>query len=341
MPSRFARLAVVTRNDLEESWHVGAVAVAAADGRLVARAGDSGLETFLRSAAKPWQAMPLLRAGGRARFALDEADLAIVCASHSGTDEHAARASSLLVRGGFTTADLLCGAHEPFDAPTAEAMRRRGEAPTALRNNCSGKHTGMLLACRAQGFPSADYIAPAHPLQRQALGFTARFCGVDEDAVGLGVDGCGAPTFRTSLLAAARGYAALAEPETARLEPEECAFAREVVRAMTGVPEMVAGPGRFTTRLMQVSGGRVLGKEGAEGFYAVAVLGPTAFGVALKVADGAERCRNGVVMDVLRQLGALSAAEVKELAEFHRPQLRNHAGRVVGEVVPDVELVAS
>lgn len=340
MPSRFARLAVVTRNDLDESWHLGAVAVASADGRLVARAGDPGLETFLRSAAKPWQAMPLLRAGGRSRFTLDDADLAIVCASHSGTDEHAARAAALLERGGFTVADLRCGAHEPLDAATAEALRRRGESPTALHNNCSGKHAGMLLACRAQGFASADYIAPAHPLQRQALGFTARFCGVEEGTVGVGVDGCSAPTFRTSLFAAARGYAALADPAAARLEPEECELAREIVRAMTTVPEMVAGPGRFTTRLMRATGGRVLGKEGAEGLYAVAVLGPVTFGVTLKIADGAERCRNGVVIDVLRQLGALSAAEVQELAEFHRSQILNHAGRVVGEVVPDVELVA-
>jgi L-asparaginase II len=339
MPSRFARLAVVTRNDLQESWHVGAVAVASADGRPVARAGDPGLKTFLRSAAKPWQAMPLLRAGGRARFTLDDADLAIVCASHSGTDEHAARAGSLLDRGGFTVADLRCGAHEPLDAATAEAMRRRGEPPTALRNNCSGKHAGMLLACRAQDFPSADYIAPGHPLQRQALGFTARFCGIEEDTVGVGVDGCSAPAFRTSLFAAARGYAALADPQAARLEADECELAREVVRAMTTEPEMVAGPGRFTTRLMRATGGRVLGKEGAEGFYAVAVLGPASLGVALKIADGGERCRNGVVMDVLRQLGALSGVEFQELSEFHRPQILNHAGRVVGEVVPDVELV--
>jgi L-asparaginase II len=341
MPSRFARLAAVTRNDLQESWHLGAVAVATPEGRLVARAGDPTLETFLRSAAKPWQAMPLLRAGGRERFALTDADLALICASHSGTDAQAERAASLLERGGFTVADLLCGSHPPIDAAAAAKLRERGEAADALRNNCSGKHAGMLLACRAQGFRTSDYIDPGHPLQCQVLVYASRFCGVAEESFGIGVDGCSVPTLRTSLFAAARGYAALADPSRTALQMEERELAREVVAAMTGAPEMVAGPGRFTTRLMEVTGGRVLGKEGAEGFYSAAVRGPAALGVAVKVADGGERCRDGVVIDVLRQLGSLSAAEVRELAAFHRPPIRNHAGRLVGEVVPDVELVAT
>lgn len=341
MPSRFARLAAVTRNDLQESWHLGAVAVATPQGRLVARAGDPALETFLRSAAKPWQAMPLLRAGGRERFALTDADLALICASHSGTDAHAARAASLLERGGFTVADLLCGAHPPMDPQAAAGLQERHETPDALRNNCSGKHAGMLLACRAQGFRTEDYIDPTHPLQCQVLVYAARFCGVPEESFGIGVDGCSAPTLRTSLMAAAAGYAALADPDGTSLEVEERELARQVVAAMTGVPEMVAGRGRFTTRLMEVTGGRLLGKEGAEGLYGVAVRGPVALGVAVKVADGGDRCRDGVVIDVLRQLGSLSSAEVEELAPFHRPAIRNHAGRVVGEVVPDVELVAA
>jgi L-asparaginase II len=341
MPSRFARLAVVTRNDLQESWHFGAVAVVAPGGRLVAAAGDPGLETFVRSAAKPWQAMPLLRAGGRERFRLSDADVALICSSHSGTDAHAARAAALLERGGFAVADLLCGAQEPYDAATAEAMRSRGERPDALRNNCSGKHAGMLLACRAQGFAGAEYTAPSHPLQRQILACAARFCGIAVEAIGIGIDGCSAPALRAPLAAAARGYAALADPEAAGIEAQEGELAGQVVRAMTAAPEMVAGPGRFTSRLMEATGGRVLGKEGAEGFYAVAVRGPVALGVALKVADGGERCRDGIVIDVLRQLGSLSAGEARELAEYHRPPVRNRVGRIVGEIVPDVELVAA
>ena len=275
-PSSFARLAAVTRGGLEESWHLGAVAVAAPGGALVARAGDPALRTFVRSAAKPWQALPLVLGGGVERYGLDAADLALICASHSGTPAHVARAARLLERGGFGVADLQCGAHPPLDEAAAEELRRRGEPPSALHNNCSGKHAGMLLACSLLGLSRHDYLEPVHPLQRRVLEMVGAFCGVAAREIEVGIDGCSAPTPRLSLRAAATGYAALAAPDAAGLGGDEARAALAVARAMTGAPEMVAGPGRFTTRLMHVTSGRVLGKEGAEGFYAAAVAGPGA-----------------------------------------------------------------
>jgi L-asparaginase II len=308
----------------------------------VAMLGDPGAAetaTFLRSAAKPFQALPLLLAGGAERFALDDADLALVCASHSGTPEHTRRALSLLERGGFGVADLLCGAHPPFDRESAAALARRGEAPSPLHNNCSGKHAGMLLACRLLDLPTASYVEPDHPLQERILGQLAALLGCDRQAIGIGVDGCSLPSYHLPIEAAARGYAALADPVAAGLPSAVAAAVRRVVTAMTGEPGMVAGPGRFTTHLMEVTGGRVLGKEGAEGFYAAAVRGPVALGIAVKIADGGERCRDGVVLDLLRQMGSLSGEEFASLREHYRPILRNCRGLVVGEVSPEVELV--
>jgi len=160
------------------------------------------------------------------------------------------------------------------------------------------------------------------------------------------VDGCSAPTFHLPLAALARAYAALVAPELApalhRLQAARrealAAACRRVVAAMTGAPEMVAGPGRFTTRLMRVTGGRLLAKEGAEGVYAVGVRGPVALGVALKIADGGERARDGVVLELLRQLGVLSGEEFAALDDLYRPVLVNHRGLAVGEVVTDFEL---
>ncbi|HYG65522.1 MAG TPA: asparaginase [Thermoanaerobaculia bacterium] len=326
------------RNGLPESWHSGAVAAVTPEGRLVASLGDPEVATFLRSAAKPFQCLPLLLAGGEARFGLDAADIALTCASHGGTPAHVRRAGDLLARGGFGIGDLLCGAHPPMDAESARRLVLAGAEPTPLHNNCSGKHAGMLLACRLLGLPTKGYIAPDHPLQRRALDHTARFCGVAPESIGLATDGCSVPTYHLSLAAAARGYAALAHPEAAGLDGEVAAAVRRVVAAMTGAPEVVAGPGRFTTRLMEATGGRVLGKEGAEGFYGVAVRGPVALGIAVKIADGGERCRDGVVLDVLRQLGSLSGAEFETLAPFYRPRLVNWAGLPAGEVRPDLEL---
>lgn len=297
--------------------------------------GDPEAATFLRSATKPFQCLPLVLAGGAERFGLEPADLALICASHGGTPAHAARAADLLARGGFSEKDLLCGAHWPLDEDAARRLREAGETPTALHNNCSGKHAGMLLACRMLDLPAADYIAADHPWQRRILGHVTDFFG---QSIDFAVDGCSVPTYRVPLAAAARAYACLADPEAAGLEAGTAAAVSRIVRAMTGVPEMVAGPGRFTTRLMEVTGGRVLGKEGAEGFYGLAVRGPVALGIALKIADGGERCRDGVVLDVLRQLGSLSGAEFEELAALHHKPLYNHRGIEVGEVRPEVDL---
>jgi L-asparaginase II len=314
------------------------------EGRLVARLGDPQTPTFTRSAAKPFQCLPLLLAGGAERFGLSAADIALICASHGGGPEHVSRAADLLARGGFGVSDLLCGAHPPLDRGNARRLRAEGIEPTPLHNNCSGKHAGMLLACRLLGLPAEDYINPDHPLQQRIFDHVLAFSRLPREALGVGVDGCGVPSFHMTVEAAARGYAALAHPEAAGLAPdapdtpEVAAAVGLVVRSMTGEPAMVAGPGRFTTRLMEVTGGRVLGKEGAEGFYALAVRGPVALGAAVKIADGGERCRDGVVMDVLRQLGSLSGREFDDLAEFYRPAVRNVRGLVVGEVRTTVEL---
>jgi L-asparaginase II len=329
----------VTRGGRDESWHFGAAAVWAAGGRgLVARVGDPEVAVFPRSAAKPFQVLPLLLAGGEARFGLDDADLALLCASHSGTPAHTARAESLLRRGGFTVADLICAPHPPYDAEAAARLAAAAEAPSALHNNCSGKHAGMLLACRLLGLPSAGYVAPDHPLQVQVREAIARCCGLAADHLPYGVDGCSLPAVCLPLAALARGYAALAAPDETELTAAERAAAGRAVAAMAATPDMVAGPGRFTTALITTTGGRVIGKEGAEGVYAAAVRGPAALGLAVKIADGAERCRDGVVLDLLRQLGALSAAELETLRPFHRPAVRDARGVQVGEVVADVEL---
>ena len=335
---QFALAAVASRGGRPESWHFGAAAVATPEGDLVAALGDPEIDVYLRSGAKPFQAMPLVAADGCDHYALEPADLALICASHGGCEEHVERSAGLLDRGGFTVDDLLCGAHAPLDRAAAERLRERGEEPTRLHNNCSGKHAGMLLACRLLRLDPASYLAPDHPLQDRIVAELRTFSGLDGEPVEMGVDGCGAPAFHLPLDAAARAYAALADPRAAGLEAARCRAAGLVVEAMTGAPEMVAGPGRFTTRLMQATRGRVLGKEGADGFYAAAVRGPVALGLALKIADGSEACRDGVVVEVLRQIGSLSRQEFTELEEFHHRQIRNWSGDPVGELVPELEL---
>lgn len=336
---------MVQRGELPESWHFGAGAVVTPEGRLVSRLGDPrGVRTYLRSSAKPFQALPLVQAleseepGASDGLVLDDADLALICASHSGGPEHVERAASLLERGGFGPEDLRCGTHRPLGRRENAALRDSGVEPGPLHNNCSGKHAGMLLACRLLGYPPDSYPEPEHPLQRRIATEMARFTRLRDDELGRGVDGCSVPTFHLSLTAAARAWAALAAPEPAGLPDDVCRAANRLRNAMGRAPEMVAGPGRFTTRLAQVTGGRVVGKEGAEGIYTLAVRGPVALGIAFKIADGSDRARDGVAMEVLRQVGSLSGEEFDELREFYRPEVRNHRDLLVGRIVPDFEL---
>ena len=342
-PPPFVPLASVVRSGRIESWIIGAAVVVTPSGHRVAAAGDPELATYVRSAAKPFQVLPLLLAGGVEAFGLAAADLALICASHGGRPEHTERAARLLERGGFSVSDLLCGAHAPFDPDAARDLWERGEEPTALHNNCSGKHAGMLLACRLLGLPPDDYIDPKHPLQQRILAHVAALAGVEESEIGVGIDGCSLPAFHMTLASMARAYAALADPAAAGWAGgktgDVAAALTQVADAMGAAPEMVAGPGRFTTRLIAATAGRVIGKEGAEGFYAMAVRSPFPLGLAFKIADGGERGRDGVALEMLRQMGALSGEELADLEDLVAPTIRTVRGLPVGEVTPEIELI--
>ncbi len=336
-------LARVYRGSAVESVHRGAVAVVDERGGGLAACGDPSLPVYSRSAAKPFQAMPLLLGGGAKEFDLDDAEIALMCASHGGEPRHVRLAQRLLRRGGFKPTDLLCGAHSPMHEPSARELVRRGQAPSVLHNNCSGKHAGMLLACRLLGFPPANYTDASHPLQRRIRTLLARYAGVPESVIAVAIDGCNAPVFRLPLSALATAYAALVAGPLPGEDRTAAAARARIVRAMTKEPEMVAGAGRFTTDFLTAGGGRWIGKEGAEGVYAVGLTaggrgGRKAMGVALKIEDGSARPRDAVTLDVLARLDALPLPLRRSLSGYAEPVLRNARGIEVGRIEADVPL---
>jgi L-asparaginase II len=322
--------------EIIESLHYGAIAVVDASGRLYASFGDPAAVTFLRSSAKPFQALPFVERGGPQQYGLSENELALVCASHSGTDEHVQVAAQIQQKTGVSEAELLCGVHLPSHRPTLEALRQSGAPLTPNRHNCSGKHSGMLALARLLSIHSdLPYTDPAHPVQRLILAAFADLCGLAEDQVVLGIDGCSVPTFGAPLYAAARGYARLCDPQAGGVTPPERAEAcREIVHAMISHPGMVGGPDSFDTHLMQTAEGRILCKGGAEGFMALGLLpetigpGSPALGIAIKISDGdlaghsrpagdpGGHARPAVALETLRQLGALNTAELAQLADY-------------------------
>jgi L-asparaginase II len=333
----------LTRGKTVESIHDGAVAVVDVNGKLIAWYGDPNAVTFLRSTAKPFQALPFIESGGHEAFGLTSKEIALLCASHSGMDEHVAVARSIQAKAGIQESELLCGTHEPLDPAMAAVLRERKEAPTPIRHNCSGKHSGMLAYVRLKQLrgetiqPDLPYIDPTHPLQREILSTFAEMCGLDAEQVALGIDGCSAPNFAVPLRFAALGFARLSDPQAGGVQPPERAKAcQTITAAMMNHPDMVAGPGRFDTRLMQVAQGRIVSKGGAEAFQGIGImpgaLGPNspALGIALKIADGDGRqlVRAAVSLEVLRQLNALSEAEQAALSDFG-PCLPRHNWRKI------------
>jgi L-asparaginase II len=336
-----APLVESTRGALVDDVHRGDLAIVSADGELRCAVGDPRAKVaFWRSSAKPFQAIPLVASGAADRFGFSTEELALAAASHGGEPEHVTRVAALLERIGCTVDDLECGAHPPLDPASARALERAGETPTALHNNCSGKHAGMLALAQQLGAPRAGYRQPGHPVQRAIMASFTRFCGVEERDVAIAIDGCGVPCFGTSIYHAALAYARLLAPEGTVAEPYAGA-AQRVREAMMAHPYLVAGRDRLDTDLMHAVPAALLSKGGAGGVQCVGLPGGT--GLALKIEDGASQIVPGgptavAAVEALRQLGVLDEATVELLAAHARPRIRTVAGEVAGDVHPTFRL---
>ena len=323
-------LTEVLRGGRVESRHLGSIAVCDAGGRLVASAGDPETAAFWRSSMKPIQAMALVESGALEALRLGEEALALACASHNGEPLHVAVVDAMLGAAGLTPRHLGCGIHPPFSDPknasAYEDMLARGERPDARHNNCSGKHAGMLVACKHRALPLDSYLDPAHPHQARIRALVSAMSGAAPEALIPGVDGCSAPVYALTLSQMATAFARLANPP-AGLAP----ICRRIVKAMTGHPALIHGTGGFDSDLMAAAGDRVLSKRGAEGVACMALL-RQGWGVAIKAADGAGRATPPAAVEVLRQLGILDPKDLSALAGHARSVLRNSAHRVVGEI---------
>jgi L-asparaginase II len=332
-----APLVEVWRGPIIESRHRGHVAAVDGDGRLVASLGEPETVTYLRSSAKPFQAVPLLTSGAAERFRLTEEELAIACGSHSGEDLHVETVARLLEKIGLDEGFLKCGTHEPFDRATAERLRARGETPGVLRNNCSGKHTGMLALSLHLGAPPELYDDPAGPVQQSVLRAVSQFSSINADEIALGTDGCGVPVFGLPVRTMALMYARLIAPPEGFDAATRAACAR-LTEAMNARPELVGGTHeRFDTAVMRAGRGLLVSKIGAEGVYAAGVLPcerwPKGLGLGFKIEDGEDRrARSTIAIEVLRQLGVLDEDAYEALSPYASFPVQNHRGENVGQI---------
>jgi L-asparaginase II len=327
-------LAVVTRGDAIDSVHYGSVAVVDRGGRILFAAGNPYHLTATRSALKPLQALPFVAGGGIGRFGYSAAQVALLCASHSGEPRHIEAVADMLRRADCTPELLQCGVHRPLYYSAHEERPPAGAKFTPLHHSCSGKHTGMLAYCRLRGLPTESYLALDHPLQQAIRVAVAYLTAVPEAQLVAGIDGCSAPNYAVPLDRLAYAYARLAtivEDERYGTAPATLAA------AMTAHPEMVSGEGRNDLALMRAGRGDWVTKTGAEGIQAIGVRS-RGLGIALKVIDGNARGLHPATVAALDQLGLLDAEQRSALAPWREPEIRNDRGLPTGRVTPAVTL---
>jgi L-asparaginase II len=340
----------VTRARVVESTHYGHIAVVDSGGRLIASYGDPQTVAFLRSSAKPFQALPFVERGGVEFFGFTDRELALACASHEGSALHVETVELMQEKAGIQEEHLQCGSHLPSDPDMFRYFVSRGEKPTPNYNNCSGKHTAMLAHARMRDLPLENYLEIDHPVQQDILAAFADMCGLPAAQVELGIDGCSAPNFGVPLFNAALGMARLCDPRNLPEQRQQACL--QITSAMTTYPEMVSGFGEFDCELMRAFDGQVVTKRGAEGFQVLGLMpgaispDSAGLGIAFKVSDGdasrmsmelrsATRVRPAVVLELLSQLGALSEERAQALGGFGPvKQVTNHRGLVTGESRP-------
>jgi len=329
-------LVEATRGGIVESFHRGALAIVDAEGTVHTELGDIERPIFPRSAVKVLQALPLVESGAADRLGLTDEELAIACASHGGEERHARTAAAMLAKAGVDANALECGAHWPYNDAALKALAAAGAQPTVLNNNCSGKHAGFVcLGCMMADGPDVagflrGYVKPEHPVMREVSAALQASTGFDLSNAACGTDGCSIPTYAIPLRHLAHAFARVATG--VGLREGHARAALRLRQAVARAPYMVAGTGRFDSRVMERLGERVFCKVGAEGVYCAA-LPERGLGVALKMDDGNNARACEVVMaGVIEALLALGESDAGFMNSLSDVPMKNWNGIEVGRL---------
>jgi L-asparaginase II len=319
------------RGDEVESRHRGAVSVIDAEGGTVLAIGDVECRVYPRSAVKALQALPLVEGGFADKYGLTGAEIALACASHSGEPQHVATAAAMLKKAGRPPGCLECGTHWPLGEEAARSLAAGGRTPTALHNNCSGKHAGFICLACGLGTEPEGYVTPEHPVQQAVRAALEDLTGASHGPEVRGTDGCSIPTYAVALPALAFGFARFGSG--AGISKACARAAGRIRKAVAEHPFMVAGSGRFDTLIMERFGERVFVKTGAEGVHCAA-LPELGYGIAVKCDDGTKRGAETVMASMIARFLKLDEDDRAFLAGFAEKPIRNWNGITVGAVRP-------
>lgn len=319
----------VTRGKLVESRHRGLGVVVDGDGKIVFSFGEAEAAVFPRSACKAMQALPLVESGAADAYGFGNVELALACSSHSGEDAHVATAAAMLAKAGRDDTALECGAHWSSDQNTLIHQARTIEKPTALHNNCSGKHSGFVCTCVHAGMDVKGYVGYNYPLQAEIRGTMEVLTGsvIGHDACG--TDGCSIPTYAVPLKGLAHGFAKMATGNS--LSPERANASRRLIQACMAEPFYVAGTNRACTKLMEVAPGKIFAKTGAEGVF-VAALPDQGLAMAVKCEDGTTRAAEAMIFALISRYFEKGGEVQAKLLSMANRSMRNWNGIHVGDI---------
>ncbi|KNY29396.1 asparaginase [Pseudobacteroides cellulosolvens] len=329
-------LAIVTRDGYIESIHYGYICVVNSSSHVLYNLGDLNTKIFLRSSAKPIQAIPLIQSGAAHEFNFSNKEIAIACASHSGQKIHQETVEGILNKLDLNESNLHCGIMTPYNDDENKKLISSGKSPSVFHCSCSGKHSAMLALAKFRGFSIDDYESIKNPIQQEIIKTVAAFTDEDPNSIPTGIDGCGAPIYLMSMNKIALSYARLVMHSQTEESPYYHAC-KTVFDSMTQFPDMVAGDNEFCTELMKITKNKLIGKVGSEAVYCIGIK-EGSLGICIKIADGNERAIYPVVIHTLKELGILSNHEFNSLKHWYNPVLKNNLNEVVGKILPTFSL---
>lgn len=305
----------ITRGNKTETIHNGWICVMDKSKKVIYKKGNINDYIFPRSSFKPIQAIPLIENN----IGLSQEELAITCASHSGSERHINLLKHLLKKTGLVSSLLQCGIHEPSDEKEKQRLHKRNLPPNVLHNNCSGKHIGMLLVCKKRAWDLKTYLDPNHPLQKLIFNKVKELSETEE--ILTAIDGCSAPAYSLPVINTAKMFSNFT------IKQEHL----KIISAMRSNPYLIGAKGQIDSEIIKASNRKLISKVGAEGVIIVAYEGNAA---VIKIADGSQKARSIVVLRLLTRLGWLKENQIKNstLEKAYDLKCKNHAGKVVGEI---------
>lgn len=334
------------RGGIIENTHYIHAAVVDVNGKLLYAVGNPNRITLARSAAKPFQSLAIFETGAPERFNFDDADVALMCASHSSEPRHISRAREMLRRTGAKEDILACGGHPALNEAANKAWVKADYTPTGICSNCSGKHVGMIAGAICLDSSIHDYHEPDHPMQERVKKIVQEMSGMGDGQVQWAVDGCNLHAPALPLGNLAYMYATFANAQGGEGSNTRDKYLSRIFDCMSKYPDIVSGTGRFCTTLMEAYGGVLVGKIGADGCYGIGIRaspnsslsdispnfeGRRAIGIAVKTEDGSLEMLCSAVVEILKQLD-VGKDLCRQLEDFHHPKICNTAGVVTGGV---------